>query len=261
MTDHDPPPPQVPMLQLPAPTLYFSGSEPHVDSDEFRQRDKHRTSRELEPIYEHGDSQRPPSKQHLSPNASQPRRSLSIRPRAASPRSSSYRSGGSRPCPSEISTAPDNDGPDGQDLSRYRLRRQTPHWYDPVTKFWVTQVSVTIDEGQHRDHLALERTFLAYLRTSLALAMSGVIIEQLFRLQHIQNPNLNLGFFVLGTPLAAIFIGLGMIVLLIGAFRFWRQQNAIVRGKVHAGGWEITSIMVFSIIVSAILVVFLLGIG
>ena len=90
--------------------------------------------------------------------------------------------------------------------------------------------------------------------------MSGVIIAQLFRLQHASNPNMSLGFFVLGIPLAAIFIGFGMVVLLIGAFRFWRQQNAIIRGKVHAGGWEITSMMGFSIIVSVILIVFLLGI-
>lgn len=143
---------------------------------------------------------------------------------------------------------PDSDGPDEDNGRRYRLRRQTPHWYNPVVKFWKTQVSVSIDEGQHRDHLALERTFLGYLRTSLALAMAGVIIAQLFRLQHTANPNLNLGFFVLGIPLAAVFIGFGMVVLLIGAFRFWRQQNAIIRGKVYAGGWEITAIMVFSII-------------
>ncbi len=88
--------------------------------------------------------------------------------------------------------------------------------------------------------------------------MAGVIIAQLFRLQHTANPNLNLGFFVLGIPLAAVFIGFGMVVLLIGAFRFWRQQNAIIRGKVYAGGWEITAIMVFSIIVSGMLLFYLI---
>merc|ERR1712080_585743 len=33
-----------------------------------------------------------------------------------------------------------------------------------------------------RDHLALERTFLAWLRTSLALASIGIAVTQLFRL-------------------------------------------------------------------------------
>lgn len=83
--------------------------------------------------------------------------------------------------------------------------------------------------------------------------MTGVIIAQLFRLQHAVNPNLNLGFFVLGIPLAATFIGFGAVVLLVGAFRFWRQQNAMMHGKVYAGGWEISVVMVVSIAVSSVL--------
>ena len=89
---------------------------------------------------------------------------------------------------------------------------------------------------------ALERTFLGYLRTSLALSMVSVIIAQLFRLQHAQNPNNVFGFFVLGIPLACVCIGAAIFVLLLGAYRFWRQQNAILRGKVHAGGWEVNAI-------------------
>jgi uncharacterized membrane protein YidH (DUF202 family) len=134
-----------------------------------------------------------------------------------------------------------------------------PHWYDPIVKFWTAQISVTIDEGSHRDHLALERTFLGYLRTSLAFAMTGVLIAQLFRLQHTVNPNLNLGFFVMGIPLAAIFIGFGAVVLLVGAFRFWRQQNAMIRGKVHRGGLEISMVMLGSIVVSCALFIILVG--
>jgi uncharacterized membrane protein YidH (DUF202 family) len=102
----------------------------------------------------------------------------------------------------------------------------------------------------HSHHPALERTFLGYLRTSLAFAVIGVIIAQLFRLQHTANPNKNLGFFVLGIPLATIFIIFGVVVLLVGAFRFWRQQNAMMRGKVYAGGWEIVGIMGVSVLVS-----------
>lgn len=105
--------------------------------------------------------------------------------------------------------------------------------------------------------IALERTFLGYLRTSVALAMMGVITAQLFRLQHSVNPNPSLGFFVLGIPLAAIFIGTAIVVLLLGAFRFWKQQNALVRGKIHAGGWEINTIMGLAIVVSALLLFYL----
>ncbi len=89
---------------------------------------------------------------------------------------------------------------------------------------------------------ALERTFLGYLRTSLALSMISVIIVQLYRLEHAQNPNKVFGYFTLALPLACICIGAAIVVLLLGAYRFWRQQNAILRGKVHAGGWEMNAI-------------------
>lgn len=74
--------------------------------------------------------------------------------------------------------------------------------------------------------------------------MLGVIIAQLLRLQRSENPDPKLGFFVSGVPLASICIIAAVIVLLGGTFRFWRQQNAILRGKVYAGGWEIAIILV-----------------
>ena len=89
---------------------------------------------------------------------------------------------------------------------------------------------------------ALERTFLGYLRTALALSMISVIIAQLYRLQHAPNPNNVFGYFVLSIALACVCIGAAIVVLLFGAYRFWRQQNAILRGKVHAGGWEVNAI-------------------
>jgi uncharacterized membrane protein YidH (DUF202 family) len=87
--------------------------------------------------------------------------------------------------------------------------------------------------------------------------MTGVVIAQLFRLQHTENPNRTFGFYVLGIPLAACFIGFGAVVLLVGALRFWRQQEAMIRGKVLRGGWEITLIMIFSIAVSSTLFFYL----
>jgi hypothetical protein len=84
--------------------------------------------------------------------------------------------------------------------------------------------------------------------------MIGITTAQLFRLQHSPTPNPVFGFYVIGIPLAAIFEGAALVVLLVGAFRFWRQQNAIVRGKVFAGGWEIVFIMVLVIVVSSIAV-------
>jgi len=109
-----------------------------------------------------------------------------------------------------------------------------------VSKFWRHQVSVTVPHVTCRDHLALERTFLGYLRTSLAMSMLGITVAQLFRLQHSPTPNADFGFYVLGKPLACICQGTAIYTLVIGAFRSWRSQNAMVRGKAITGGIEIT---------------------
>ena len=83
------------------------------------------------------------------------------------------------------------------------------------------------------------------------MSMVGVTVTQLFRLQHSISPDLDFGFFVLGKPVGVTFIGASIVMSLVGAFRFYRQQNAMLRGKVYAGGWEVVLIMLLSIAVSA----------
>ena len=79
--------------------------------------------------------------------------------------------------------------------------------------------------------------------------MTGVIVAQLLRLQHTDNPNKRFGYYVLGIPLSVICIGGSILVLVLSAYRFWRQQNAMLRGKVHAGGWEMNAIGIVFVLV------------
>ncbi|KAK0661044.1 hypothetical protein DIS24_g2919 [Lasiodiplodia hormozganensis] len=155
---------------------------------------------------------------------------------------------GHPPPPSEVPTCRDDCSL--REQRKLMLTRQEVGWWDVVTRWWRRHVSVTVPAGGMRDHLALERTFLGYLRTSIALSMAGVMIAQLLRLQHAPNPDPHYGYHALGKPLAAVFITAAIAMVLLGAFRFWRQQNAIVRGKVFAGGWEILTIMIGSTILT-----------
>ncbi|KAN0072470.1 hypothetical protein V8E54_009399, partial [Elaphomyces granulatus] len=84
---------------------------------------------------------------------------------------------------------------------------------------------------------ALERTFLSYIRTSAAFSMQGVVVAQLFRLHEIQTSRFN--FYSVGIPLSVASHSCAILIALMGALRFWRQQNAIARGKIHSGGWEV----------------------
>ena len=86
---------------------------------------------------------------------------------------------------------------------------------------------------------ALERTYLSYIHTSLTVSMSGVLIAQLFRLQHPTNPDLKIGYFVTGVPLGCACQAIAIALAIVGAHRYWRQQHALAREKVDAGGWEI----------------------
>ncbi|KGO66534.1 protein of unknown function DUF202 [Penicillium italicum] len=111
-----------------------------------------------------------------------------------------------------------------------------------VTRIWTHNVTLTVPHKSSRDYFALERTFLAYIRTSLAVSQQGVLIAQLFRLQAAEALADRLEFRQVGTPLSVACHCVAIVVALVGAYRFWRQQNAISRGKVYAGGWELNSV-------------------
>lgn len=82
--------------------------------------------------------------------------------------------------------------------------------------------------------------------------MQGVLIAQLFRLQRPNTEVHRLSFHAVGIPLSVACHFVAVFVALIGAFRFWRQQNAISRGKVYVGGWDMNSVGIFLFIVSFI---------
>jgi len=94
-----------------------------------------------------------------------------------------------------------------------------------------------------RDHLANERTWLAYLRTSLALASTGVGLVQLFTISAAKSndPSANTRRDLergsnskmqrFARPLGGITVALAIIVLMIGAYRYFRIQKALTVGR------------------------------
>ncbi|KAI1213943.1 uncharacterized protein F4807DRAFT_409864 [Annulohypoxylon truncatum] len=111
-----------------------------------------------------------------------------------------------------------------------------------------------------RDHLALERTFLAWLRTSLSFASIGIAITQLFRL----NTSIDTGddpnsetIRRIGKPLGATFIGISILILLLGYRRYYQGQQWVIKGKFPAsrGTIVIVSIVACAIIVVSLFVV------
>ncbi|GKZ38803.1 hypothetical protein AbraIFM66950_011298 [Aspergillus brasiliensis] len=104
-----------------------------------------------------------------------------------------------------------------------------------IRRFWTRNVVLTVPQKSNRDHFA-------YIRTSVMVAMQGVLIAQLFRLQHLASPDTALGFYEVGVPLAVSCYGVAILIAAMGAHRFWKQQNVVALGTVYAGGWELNCI-------------------
>ncbi|KAG1879235.1 hypothetical protein F4604DRAFT_1753795, partial [Suillus subluteus] len=83
-----------------------------------------------------------------------------------------------------------------------------------------------------RDHLASERTYLAYVRTSLACASAGVALVQLFTLSSSTNTydqgRIDPQRFA--RPLGATMVLLGLFILVYGLVRYFMTQAALLRG-------------------------------
>ncbi|KAG1868996.1 hypothetical protein DFJ58DRAFT_653713 [Suillus subalutaceus] len=87
-----------------------------------------------------------------------------------------------------------------------------------------------------RDHLASERTYLAYVRTSLACASAGVALVQLFTLSSSTNTydqgRIDPQRFA--RPLGATMVLLGLFILVYGEsyslVRYFMTQAALLRG-------------------------------
>ncbi|KAI9488134.1 hypothetical protein BDB00DRAFT_773091 [Zychaea mexicana] len=95
-----------------------------------------------------------------------------------------------------------------------------------------------------RDHLANERTFLAWLRTSLSLVTVGVAITQLYNL----NPSNNAHA---GRSVGATFVILSIVFLYIANARYFHSQVALTkehfpasRGAILFGSTAVLAVLI-----------------
>ncbi|KAK6214917.1 hypothetical protein QIS74_07936 [Colletotrichum tabaci] len=125
-----------------------------------------------------------------------------------------------------------------------------------IQRFWAEHVSVVVDFETCRDHLALERTFLGYLRTGVVTAILGTVVAQLLALQ---PPDSGFGYTMVGKPLATVCYCFSMCITMLGACRVWRIQHAMFLGKTLSGGFEIMTIAVGFLALSVVFFGFLIA--
>ncbi|EGW34291.1 uncharacterized protein SPAPADRAFT_59708 [Spathaspora passalidarum NRRL Y-27907] len=101
-----------------------------------------------------------------------------------------------------------------------------------------------------RDHMANERTFLAWLRTSLAFITIGIGVTQLLRIDRPgSTPNskfeVNQAISLkLGKTIGSIFIIIGILSLLFGCQRYFEVQNMLTKNHYPAARLGILALIV-----------------
>jgi uncharacterized membrane protein YidH (DUF202 family) len=107
--------------------------------------------------------------------------------------------------------------------------------------FTVSNIFISlVDTTTTQTNPTIERTFLAWLRTSLSFASIGIAITQLFRLNTSlsspasHHPETNTHLRHLGKPLGATFIAISILMLGIGFHRYFEAQHYVIRGKFPA---------------------------
>jgi uncharacterized membrane protein YidH (DUF202 family) len=113
-----------------------------------------------------------------------------------------------------------------------------------------------------------ERTFLAWLRTSLAFASIGIAVTQLFRLNTSlpsddgsgngnNSPVKQETLRHVGRPLGATFLAISILILLLGYRRYAVAQEWVIQGKFPAsrGTIIVVSLVAFALMALSLIVV------
>ena len=107
-----------------------------------------------------------------------------------------------------------------------------------------------------RSHLANERTFLAWLRTGLALIVVGIGAAQFLELDRNLIPGVRIV-----SDFAALLILVGTLTVIVGRVRYMQSREQIDRAQFHPAGRSITTatVLIAVIGVLSIALVYLMG--
>ncbi|KAF8883074.1 hypothetical protein CPB84DRAFT_1790359 [Gymnopilus junonius] len=108
--------------------------------------------------------------------------------------------------------------------SRFHIRRTKSSSTDGTKRARFSKVELRLKNvgSVARDHLSSERTFLSYVRTSLALSSAGIALMQFLYLGSTTKSAAG--------PLGAVLIVFALLVLYMGTKRYFLVQRTLITG-------------------------------
>ncbi|MFL6375770.1 MAG: YidH family protein [Pyrinomonadaceae bacterium] len=104
-----------------------------------------------------------------------------------------------------------------------------------------TQLHAVPHESHAQELLASERTFLSWIRTSIAILSVGFAIIKLSA----------------ATSLGMIMVGIAGAMSAIGAFHYRRTNKNILEGKVESSNWLVLSVSATVVLLSIAVIIYL----
>ena len=113
------------------------------------------------------------------------------------------------------------------------------------------------------DHLANERTFLAWVRTSISVLGLGFVVAKfsvwLRELSARLGGPASGGHSGLSLPLGVGMMAIGALLAVLAAWRFRRVRDAITRGKADTGDHTVTIVAMLVLAMAAALIAYMLA--
>ncbi|KAI0373811.1 hypothetical protein BV20DRAFT_1033699 [Pilatotrama ljubarskyi] len=150
-----------------------------------------------------------------------------------------------------------DDDEDERPSSKGKERSSAEAQWRRILREWKFMLMLENSGSVARDHLASERTFLAYVRTSLTMSSAGVGLVQLFSLSAAAAHRDDLERFA--RPLGAVMIGIGLYTLGVGVVRYFLVQDALIRGvyPVARVSTTLLSFAVIAVVISVFVIILL----
>lgn len=77
-----------------------------------------------------------------------------------------------------------------------------------------------------RTDMAIDRTFLSFLRTSLYFSIAGMTVNSILKVSY-------------GVWVEILFWIIGILILIIGIFKLYRNKKKLKKSKLHIGNYKL----------------------